>query len=589
MLLLIILLCLFILSFTITHSTHAASPGRLTERARTIISYANEEAIKRGHSQVETEHILMGLIREGKGIAARVLEELGLDLEIFYVELDSLIGKTNTANPVNLEYSNTAKQALHYALEESQKAGYDHIGTEHILLGLLRVENGKAFTILSKSGITLDKVYHALEPVSSQQPPAKEKTGTEIESTFTSTQPLAETTALNDLLDASIDATEYIQKELDKLTKTGGEVFLPAGRYRLDGHLNIPSGVTLKGTWTGPHHARLRTGTVLLAYKGRGKEDNPPLISLNPGSAIQGLTIYYPEQSIEDIQPYPWTIQGRGMHNSVMDVTLVNPYKGIDFGSFHNELHYLRNVFGCPLKIGVYINNCTDIGRIENVHFNPHYWGRDEGDGEPRPNWKKLLDYLLKEGEGFIFGRTDWEYVLNTFCYGYKIGYHFIATKEGLCNGNFLGIGADGTQNSVVVDQAAPYGILITNGEFVSMNAEDPVEIIVGPENRGVLQLNNCAFWGPSNQIARIVGNGSVSFVQCNFVHWDQGKKGLPAIQANGGNVSIQSCKFHRGSKHIKLGENQRSAVILGNQTFGQMIIENESKGDVQIGFNVVN
>jgi len=388
------------------------------------------------------------------------------------------------------------------------------------------------------------------------------------------------------LANSSKDATEAIQSALDKAGENGGDVCLPAGRYRLDGHLVIPSGVALSGVWVAPHHAKLHTGTVLLAYEGRGNEDGHPLISLSPNSAIRGVTIFYPEQDIEDIKPYPWTIKGRGMHNSVMDVTLVNPYKGIDIGTYHNELHYLRNIFGCPLKIGVYINNCTDIGRIENVHFNPHYWGRDEGDGDKRPDWGKLLKYLLEECVAFVFGRTDWEYVLNTFCYGQKIGYHFVGTEQGTCNGNFLGIGADGTRNAVVVEQAAPYGILITNGEFVSMVADDPVEIVVTGKNRGVLQLNNCAFWGPANQIARIEGDGSVSFVQCNFHYWDHARKNLPAIQADGGSLTVSNCLFHREGKHIQLGEKLRSAIIFGNQTEGKLMIENNSKGDVQIGFN---
>jgi len=393
---------------------------------------------------------------------------------------------------------------------------------------------------------------------------------------------------VNGFNDGLKDATGLIQDILDKAGKNGGEVFLPSGRYRLNGCLAIPTGVTLKGTWEAPHHANLKIGTVLMAYAGRGDESGKPLISLSPGSTLCGVTIYYPEQNIENVQPYPWTIQGKGMHNSVFDVTLVNPYKGIDIGTYHNELHYLRNIFGCPLKIGVYINGCTDVGRIENVHFNPHYWGRDEGDGEPRPDWGKLLKYLITESEAFVFGRTDWEYVLNTFCYGQKIGYHFIGTETGACNGNFLGIGADGTQNAIVVEKSFPYGILITNGEFVSMTADDPVEIIVSKDNQGVLQLNNCAFWGPANQIARIEGTGSVSFVQCNFHYWDHAKKGLAAIDANGGNLIVSNCNFHQSRKHIHLGSNHGSAVITGNLTNGKIDIENESHGDVQIGFNAV-
>lgn len=395
-------------------------------------------------------------------------------------------------------------------------------------------------------------------------------------------------TVFDEFNDGSKDASEIIQQTLDKAGEKGEEVFIPSGHYRLDKSISIPKGVTLKGTWEAPHHANLDKGTVLLAYAGKGDESSQPLITLNPGSTLSGVTIYYPEQNIDNVQPYPWTIQGKGMHNSVTDVTLVNPYKGIDIGTYPNELHYLRNIFGCPLKIGVYINDCTDIGRIENVHFNPHYWGRDEGDGEKRPDWKKLIDYLLTESEGFIFGRTDWEYVINTFCFGQKIGYHFISTDQGACNGNFLGIGADGTKNAVVVDQSYPYGILITNGEFVSMNADDPIQIVVSKNNQGVLQLNNCAFWGPSNQIAKIEGTGSVSFVQCNFHYWDHAKKELAAIEANGGNLIVSNCNFHQSKKHIKLGKDHGSAVISGNITNGKIKIDNECDGDVQIGLNAV-
>lgn len=100
------------------------------------------------------------------------------------------------------------------------------------------------------------------------------------------------------------------------------------------------------------------------------------------------------------------------MYGSVIDVTLVNPYKGIDFGTCKNELHYIRNVFGCPLKLGIYVNRTTDIGRIENVHFNPHAWGRctfnDKAKGE---GWKKLCAYLEQNLVGFQIGQTDWEYM----------------------------------------------------------------------------------------------------------------------------------------------------------------------------------
>src|SRR5690606_33586200 len=149
-------------------------------------------------------------------------------------------------------------------------------------------------------------------------------------------------------------------------------------------------------------------------------------------------------------QPYPWTIQGRGMHGSVTDCTFANPYKAIDFGTHPNELHYIRNCFGCPLKGGIHIDKCTDLSRMENVHRNPHYWMRAGVPGVP--TWNDLRQYLWDNLVAFEFARTDWEYVLNTFCFGARTGYRFHADKDGTVNGNFLGIGADWCRRALLVE-----------------------------------------------------------------------------------------------------------------------------------------
>ena len=81
------------------------------------------------------------------------------------------------------------------------------------------------------------------------------------------------------------------------------------------------------------------------------------------------------------------------------------------------------------------------------MHFNPWF--------SMKP---KLFEWQLQNGEAFIFGRSDWEYVLNTFCFGYKVGYKFEQTEKGTCNGNFLGIGADACCTALEVQQSAPFG-----------------------------------------------------------------------------------------------------------------------------------
>lgn len=380
------------------------------------------------------------------------------------------------------------------------------------------------------------------------------------------------------------DESAAIQKALNSCSnKGGGIVNLKSGRFRLDKPITIPSGVTLAGTWQGPHHAQLDKGTVILAYAGRGKENDPPLIKLMPNSTVKGLTIYYPDQRPENITPYPWTFQGQGMHNNILDVTMVNPYKGIDFGTYSNELHYIHNVYGCPLKAGVLIDKCTDIGRVENVHFNPHYWVWAEKD--TKQNWPKMGQFLMDNCIAFDIGRTDWEAMVNTFSFGCKVGYRFFKSKDGACNGNFIGIGADSTGTAVLVEDTQQPGLLITNGEFAgALGTEALVEI--ADSNTGIIHFNNCSFWGPADRAARVSGKGMTSFMGCNIVEWNQAH-GKPAFELNSGSISIQGCSLGLCHGHAIIGPDVKSVIISGNTSDIPLQIENKSKGKVLITNNI--
>lgn len=387
--------------------------------------------------------------------------------------------------------------------------------------------------------------------------------------------------------DATTDDTAAIQAALDAASAAGGGlVQLDNKQYLVAGSLTIPRGVTLQGLWEMPHHAALEFGTTIYATGGKGQADGTPLINLMPDSAVKGMTFFYPEQQLSDIQPYPWTIQGRGMHSSVIDVTLVNSYQGIDFGTHPHELHYIRNVFGCPLKIGVYIDKCTDIGRVENVHFNPHYWLRSS---DPQlaafadQGWATLREYLFDNLTAFLIGRSDWEYIFNTFSFGAHIGYHFIETPSGATNGNFLGIASDWAWTSVKVDATQEPGLLITNGQFVGGTGSGKVIDITD----GVVQLSNCAFWGPQDVIVSITGRSFASFSQCNFCHWDHSKQGVPAIDAQGGTLLMQSCRFGQDKLSIRLGPDVAAASLIANGFRKKVTIENNSKGQVELVGNL--
>jgi hypothetical protein len=386
--------------------------------------------------------------------------------------------------------------------------------------------------------------------------------------------------------DGQTDNTPLLQQILDEMSRHGGgTVRVGRGNFLFTGRINIPPAVTLSGIWTSvPAHNGLRDaglpkptddGTTFLVTGDAGHEDAPAFITLNTNSTLRGVVIYYPDQKFDDVpQPYPYAIAMRGKNPAVLDVELLNPYNGIDASG--SERHLIRNVQGQPLRRGVYVDNILDIGRIENVHFNP-WWSL-----KPR-----LFDWQMSNGEAFIFGRSDWQYVLNTFCFGYKVGYRFIKTPAGLCNGNFLGIGADDCQTSLVVDDCAPMGLQITNGEFVSFHGPDPTMVRVEKTNSGAARFVNCAFWGPCNQIAQIDGRGTVGFSDCTFLQWDRENKGLFAIQAAGGAVLVRGCEFWQDHPQIELRPGVRRAIVTDNVVRGGIRIANRSAGNVAIANNV--
>jgi hypothetical protein len=380
------------------------------------------------------------------------------------------------------------------------------------------------------------------------------------------------------------DDTAAIERALDAVSRAGGgTVNAPPGRYLFKGTINVPDGVTLRGSYTCvPSHVGLRNpgavkpgddGTALLVTAGKGNEEGTPFLTLNTNSSVAGLTIFYPDQVTDSAPvPYPWTIVMRGKNPAIFDVELLNPYQGIDASK--NERHNIRNITGQPIRRGIFVDAIYDIGRIENVHFNP-WWS----------SHSPVYDWQMQNGEAFIFGRADWEYVLNTFCFGYHVGYKFIATETGECNGNFLGIGADDCNRAVLVEQSAQYALLIANAEFTSFHGPDPTMVEVGPAHHGVVRFSNSAFWGPCNQIAKIAGTGTVSFSDCTFVEW--GKEGdRAAIQASSGTVLIRGCEFRLDKKHISLGEAVHCAIVSGNIFKGTAQIANASQASAQIGLN---
>ncbi|QZT34390.1 ATP-dependent protease ATP-binding subunit ClpC [Caldalkalibacillus thermarum TA2.A1] len=130
--------------------------GRFTERAQKVLALAQEEAMRLGHNNIGTEHILLGLVREGEGIAAKALQALNLDMEKIRKEVETLIGR-GTQTTDNIHYTPRAKKVIELSMDEARKLGHTYVGTEHVLLGLIREGEGVAARVLNNLGVSLNK------------------------------------------------------------------------------------------------------------------------------------------------------------------------------------------------------------------------------------------------------------------------------------------------------------------------------------------------------------------------------------------------------------------------------------------------
>src|SRR5699024_4473204 len=130
--------------------------GKLTERAQRVLAYAQEEAIRLKHSNIGTEHLLLGLVREQEGIAAKVLNAFDITEPVIEKEISKFVTE-GTETPTTLHYTPRAKRVIELSMDEARKLHHNFVGTEHLLLGLIRETEGIAARVLSSLGLNITR------------------------------------------------------------------------------------------------------------------------------------------------------------------------------------------------------------------------------------------------------------------------------------------------------------------------------------------------------------------------------------------------------------------------------------------------
>src|SRR5699024_3982728 len=150
--------------------------GKFTERAQNVLKLSQEEALRLKHNNIGTEHILLGLIREKEGIAAKSLVDLGLDTNVIKTEVENLIGEGKVA--VNtIHYTPRAKKVIELSQDEARKLSHNYVGTEHILLGLIREGEGVASRVLTNLEVSLNKARQQVLQLLGASESASSRTG----------------------------------------------------------------------------------------------------------------------------------------------------------------------------------------------------------------------------------------------------------------------------------------------------------------------------------------------------------------------------------------------------------------------------
>jgi ATP-dependent Clp protease ATP-binding subunit ClpA len=138
---------------------------RFTERARQVVVFAQDESRQFGHDYVGTEHILLGLLREEQGVAAHALESLGVELERVRADIDRIVGKCDDIARGQIPFTPRLQKVFERSLREALSLGNDYIGTEHLLLGLVRERGGVASRILLEFGAAPEKIRNEITRV----------------------------------------------------------------------------------------------------------------------------------------------------------------------------------------------------------------------------------------------------------------------------------------------------------------------------------------------------------------------------------------------------------------------------------------
>lgn len=389
------------------------------------------------------------------------------------------------------------------------------------------------------------------------------------------------------------DCTEAFMAALADADQFGGTVYAPAGRYRFDGEISIPRGVTLRGDWKMPTEEDASVGgTIFMVYAGKGQAAGKAFLTASV-SSVRDITIYYPEQDVHSVIPYPMTIDLKGSATA-KNVTLVNSYQGIITGSFSTVL----DLYATTLNTGLTMLSAAAVPRCRMIRFSPRYWSESGLSGVPgtrevREALRREQAYAIqlnRQDAGiFMDARIEgyhtavkfmpphgWTYWYDIDIRDCEVGVHFTGGSHQRMYITASTISASQTAVLMEMDKTG----WDENGWMRISKSGRPFGT---PKDRTELRMFDCRL-SSGGSIFRLDGSyrQELNLQECTFEKWGSGADDY-AINITAGQCQVFDSEFKGSARHIRSTGDNDIMEVVGNQFGGLPDVEVANKSNSTI------
>jgi hypothetical protein len=361
------------------------------------------------------------------------------------------------------------------------------------------------------------------------------------------------------------DCTNTFQEAIDLVGASGGgTVFIPEGHYRLDGRLNMPSNVTLRGRWRALSETDPEIGTVLKVYDGRGNPEGSPFLTVAGSGGVRDLTFWHPEQIPDNIVAYPFVIASNGGPITIENITLINAYQGVNMSSA--SMCFIDNIQGTALNTGFFADKSYAVSRFDKLVFGPDFWQWSglQGDVSAAGDYES---YIRNNGLGIDIREMDGFHLTECRVWGMNIGLQFdVGVTGDNPHGDISGLDFRDCNVGLRINSAK--GLKIVNS-YLEGSVAGLQNLYTG--NLGI-KANNCTFVSDGLSFQNYAG-ADLSIGSCVF----------DGLVSTAGKVKIVGCEFINTGADLEFRSNISSALIYGSSFADGMDLTDYSTSTAQI------